>query len=97
MVRTISAPPWAETTFQEPGRYKPPVNGKRVLGWADTNITLLASDLGVSYTYLLGILKGERNCTLGLLRKAAIALGLPVQELITRIERSYELNARKLA
>jgi transcriptional regulator with XRE-family HTH domain len=67
--------------------------GKRVFGWEDVNITLLASDLGVSFRHLLAVLRGQRNCTLSLLQKVAQALNITLTELIQKMENSYRLNA----
>jgi transcriptional regulator with XRE-family HTH domain len=64
-----------------------------VYGWEDINITLLASDLGISFRHLLAVLRGQRNCTLALLQKVAQALGITLTELIQRMENSYRLNA----
>jgi len=56
-------------------------------------VTLLAGEVGVSFRYLLGVLQGQRNCTLALLQRTAQALGVSLVELITRIERAYHLRA----
>lgn len=93
-MHTIAPPavPWGAPLGTR-GRYAPTrPNGKRVPGWEDTNVTLLASDLGISFRYLLAVLSGQRNCTLALLQQAAQALALPLPDLITRMERAYHLR-----
>jgi hypothetical protein len=76
-----------------PGRYAPTrPNGKRVPGWEDVNITLLASDMGVSFRYLLAVLCGQRNCTLSLLQQTARTLGLELSVLISRMEKAYNMR-----
>lgn len=94
-MRTITQPPdpWGPLTGV-PGRYaftRP--NGRRVPGWEDTNVTKLAGDIGISLRYLLGVLCGQRNCTLALLQSVARALGITLSELTTRMERAYYLRA----
>ncbi len=96
-MHTIAPPaiPWG-APLAAPGRYAPTrPNGKRVPGWEDINVTLLASDLGISFRYLLGVLCGQRNCTLALLQQTAQALGSPLPDLLIRMERAY--NLRQLA
>ncbi len=98
-MHTIPAPvpPWG-APLSEPGKYKPTrPNGKRIPGWEDCNVTLLAQDLHVSFRYLLAVLCGQRNCTLALLQQTAQALGLPLPELITRMERAYHLRLEAAA
>lgn len=98
-MHTIEAPPapWGPPTAPE-GRYIPTrPNGKRVLGWEDTNITLLAGDIQVSFRYLLAVLTGQRNCTLALLQQVAAALGITLTALITRMESAYELRCKATA
>lgn len=68
-------------------------NGKRVPGWDDVNITRLASDMGISYRFLLGVLTGQRNSTLSLLQRAAQFLDMPVTQLIERMDRAARLKA----
>jgi transcriptional regulator with XRE-family HTH domain len=90
-VRTITQPPdpWGPLTGVR-GRYafvRP--NGRRVPGWEDTNITQLAGDIGVSLRYLLGVMCGQRNCTLALLQQVARALGITLSELTNRMECAY--------
>src|SRR4051812_13472772 len=76
-----------------PGRYAPNrPNGKRVPGWEDVNISHLATDTDISFRYLLAVLCGQRNCTLALLQTISQALGITLTELITRMERAYELR-----
>lgn len=98
-MHTIAAPvpPWG-APLGEPGRYRPTrPNGKRIPGWEDVNVTLLANDLKISFRYLLAVLCGQRNCTLALLQQTAQALGLPLPELITRMERAYQLRLQAAA
>lgn len=93
-MHTITAPtdPWGPAVTAT-GRYIPTrPNGKRVPGWEDVNITLLASDMGVSFRYLLAVLCGQRNCTLALLQRAARFLGVELTTLIDRMERAYKLR-----
>lgn len=73
-------------------KYPPRINGKKIPGWTDVNISLLARDMGVSYRYLLAVLCGQRNCTLALLQKTAQALGIELTTLIDRMERAYNLR-----
>lgn len=90
-------PPWG-APLSAPGRYAPTrANGKRIPGWEDVNVTLLAQDLHISFRYLLAVLCGQRNCTLALLQQTAQALGLPLPELITRMERAYHLRIQAAA
>lgn len=56
-------------------------------------MTLLADEIGVSFRYLLGVLQGQRNCTLALLQRTAQALGISLIDLITRMEHAYYLRA----
>ncbi len=94
-MHTIAPPPipWGAPLAAQ-GRYAPTrPNGKRVPGWEDVNITLLASDLGISFRYLLAVLCGQRNCTLALLQQASQALGITLPDLIVRMERAYNLRA----
>lgn len=72
-------------------------NGKRVAGWEDCNITLLADDMRVSYRYLLGVLTGQRNSTLVVLQNAANYLQMPLPRLIERMERACRLKAMEIA
>jgi transcriptional regulator with XRE-family HTH domain len=97
-VHTISAPAeaWRDHPPKPNQRYQTRL-GRRVLGWEDTNISLLATDVGVSFHYLLAVLRGERNCTLALLQRTALALGIELTELITRMEKSYRLNLEAAA
>lgn len=89
---TPPVPAWGPPSTST-DKYKPTRrNGKRVPGWEDCNITLLAHDLGISFRYLLAVLCGQRNCTLALLQQTAQALGLPLPEVITRMERAYHLR-----
>jgi len=67
-------------------RYRPPVWGRKSEDWGDVNVALLAEDIGVSYRYVLAVLKGQRNCTFGLLKKIARALGVETGHLVHRIE-----------
>lgn len=93
-MHTVDAPNdrWGPLVSQ-PERYTPTrPNGKRVPGWEDVNITLLACDMGVSFRYLLAVLCGQRNCTLSLLQKTAHALGIRVSVLVDRIEAAYKLK-----
>lgn len=81
-----------------PGKYAPNrPNGKRIPGWEDINVTLLAADLGISFRYLLAVLRGERNCTLALLQQTSQAIGIPITELLTRMERAYHLRQQALS
>jgi hypothetical protein len=66
-------------------RYRPPVQGRRTEGWEDVNVALLADDIGVSYRYVLAVLKDERNCTFSLLKKIASAFGVDPGHLVYRI------------
>lgn len=98
-MQTLSPPsdPWSGPV-QPPGRYVPArPQGKRILGWEDVNVSLLAADVGVSFRHLLGALRGERNCTLSLLQRTAQLLGIDVADLIRRMERSYRLNQQAAA
>jgi transcriptional regulator with XRE-family HTH domain len=96
---SISPPVEAGNGPVRPVGYYAPTRpqGKRVYGWEDVNITLLAGDLGISFRHLLAVLRGQRNCTLSLLQKVAQALNIALPELITRMERSYRLNAESPA
>lgn len=94
-MHTVPAPEnrWGPLVIKQPGRYEPTrPNGKRVPGWEDVNITLLASDMGVSFRYLLAVLCGQRNCTLSLLQQAAHHLGVELSVLVERIEKAYRLK-----
>ncbi len=94
-VRTPEAP-WGAHS-QAAGQYAPTrPNGHRVPGWEDTNITALAADVGVSFRYLLAVLCGQRNCTLALLQHTARALGITLTELITRMEKAYQLRCQAI-
>src|ERR1700741_3804236 len=98
-MHTIAPPsaPWERVQTTQ-GRYAPTrPNGKRVPGWEDINVTLLASDMGVSFRYLLAVLCGQRNCTLALLQRTSIALGIELTDLITRMERAYKLRLEEAA
>ena len=93
-MRTVPLPdqPWGDIETA-PGRFTPTrTNGKRVPGWEDTNVTVLADEIGVSFRYLLGVLQGQRNCTLALLQRTAQVLGISLIDLITRIESAYHLR-----
>lgn len=93
-MRTIAPPPvlWG-APLAAPGRFTPNRrNGKRVPGWEDVSIKHLAIDTGISFRYLLAVLCGQRNCTLALLQTISQALGITLPELITRMERAYELR-----
>ena len=97
-MRTIAQPPdpWGPLTGTR-GRYaftRP--NGRRVPGWEDTNVTQLAGDIGVSLRYLLGVLCGQRNCTLALLQRVARALGITPSELLMRMEHAFKLRSTAL-
>lgn len=72
-------------------------NGKRVPGWEDVNITLLASDMEVSYRFLLGVLTGHRNTTILMLQNAASCLEISLAQLIERMERSCGLKILEVA
>jgi hypothetical protein len=63
-----------------------------VLGWEDTNVTQLAFDVDISFRYLLGVLTGQRNCTLALLAHVAHALGQDLATLVTRIQTAHRLR-----
>lgn len=93
MPHTVSQPehPWGTAT-QEGCYVQTHLRGRRVPGWEDVNITRLAADIGVSFRYLLAVLGGQRNCTLALLQATAQALGIPLTELILRMEKAYELR-----
>lgn len=94
-MRTVPLPdqPWARIDVA-PGRFAPTrTNGKRTPGWEDLNVTLLADEIGVSFRYLLGVLQGQRNCTLALLQRVAQALGISLNDLINRMEHAYHLRA----
>ena len=69
------------------GYYFPTTSaGRRTEGWEDINVTHLAADAGVSLRYLLGVLKGQRNCTFRLLQELARLLRWPTAVLVDRIE-----------
>lgn len=81
-----------------PERYYPRrPNGKRVPGWEDCNITLLADDMGVSYRYLLGVLTGRRNSTLAVLQAAANCLRITLPRLIERMEIACRAKTLEIA
>ena len=99
MPHTVTQPeqPWGPVSVPE-GRYSQTrLRGRRVPGWEDINVTRLAQDVGVSFRYLLAVLGGQRNCTLALLQATALALGISLPDLLTRMERAYKLRAAQQA
>lgn len=79
-------------------RYAPQrPQGKRVPGWSDVNVVLLASDAGVSYRFLLAVLCGRRNSTASLLQRVANCLGIPAPQLLDRVELAKRLKILEAA
>lgn len=91
---TIEAPPerWGAVLPAAKSYAPTRPNGKRVPGWEDVNITSLAADMGVSFRYLLGVLSGQRNCTLALLQRAALMLGMELPILVARMEKAHQMR-----
>ena len=93
-MHTIPVPehPWGAIEPALPKFLPKRAAGKRVPGWEDVNVTRLASEIGVSFRYLLAVLCGQRNCTLALLQRTAQALGISLVALIDRMEHAYYLR-----
>lgn len=99
-MHTIDAPAerWGPPITAPTDRYLPSrPNGKRVPGWEDVNVTLLAADMGCSFRYLLAVLWGQRNCTLSLLQRVAKTLGIELTEVVTRMEKAHRLRMEAAA
>jgi transcriptional regulator with XRE-family HTH domain len=97
-MRTVAPPlnPWQNQTRNAKGNYPVLPHGVKAPGWEDTNITRLAEDLGISFRYLLAVLKGQKNCSLSLLQSVANALGVELETLITRIRRAYQVSTARI-